>query len=382
MPRVATLEPSFIKGRQRPWMLSIPPDLSETGKRQQLFFLTREETETAAEQIKTRKRNFGNSLTHLTPARINEAGEAFHLLDSAGIRVSLLSLIRESISQHQKRQASTTLEALFGSYIDAHSSKSWHHLAKLKSCQKRFREQGGVLVSDLHHEDFEPELNRLTPSMKNAQLRLLRSVLNFGVKRGYLDTNPLDRLDFADIKRKEVQTIPADLVEKMLVDARINEPSLVPFLVFGFFCGIRPMGELTRLKWSDVHFDEKTVTIRKEISKTGRRRFIDLSENTLAWLSLSNTPPPNAQRKVVPFSWDELREKRESLWRRVAPRRQWIHQGMRHTFCSCWLAKHHDVNRLLLQTGHTSPQMLWDNYHLATKQAEAEKFWSITPGGA
>jgi integrase len=58
---------------------------------------------------------------------------------------------------------------------------------------------------------------------------------------------------------------------------------------------------------------------------------------------------------------------------------KWIHQGMRHTFCSCWLAKNQDVNKLLMMSGHTSPDMLWRNYHRTVELAEAEKCWNIRP---
>jgi integrase len=361
-------------------MLSIPPDLSETGKRQQLFYPTQKEAQTASEQIKTRKRNFGDSLTLLNSVRMNEAAQAFSLIDAAGVKVSLLSLVREGLVRHHKRSQSATLEALFASYIDARQTKTWHHTDKLKSCCKRFcvGERGRVLVSDLGHEDFERELNTLTPSMRNAQLRLLRSVLNYGVKRGYLETNPLDRLEFADIPKKEVQTIPAGTVEAMLRDAAENDKALLPFLVFGFFCGVRPIGELQKLRWSDVSIEERTLTIRAEVSKTGTRRFVQLSENAIAWLKLS-LASTHSSSLIMPMSFGELRGKREALWSRVGNGANWIHQGMRHTFCSCWLAMHKDVNTLLLMSGHTSSQMLWRRYNRGTEKAEAEKFWCIFP---
>lgn len=357
-------------------MLSIPAELSETGKRQQLFYSTQKEADTAAEQVKTRKRNFGETLTLLSSVRMNEAAEAFSLIDKAPVKTSLLFLVRDGLEKLKQRSASLTLDALFVAYIDAHNGKTLHHTDKLRSCQKRFSGIQGM-VSDLSHEDFEPILNSLTPSMRNAQMRLLRAVLNFGCKRQYLASNPLDRLDFADIEPKEVETIPASLVEKMLKDALTNDRDLLPFLVLGFYCGVRPIGELQKVRWSDISLSDKVVTIRKEVSKTRTRRFIDLSENAVAWLTKAERRNPSSL--VVPFSFDGLRNKREANWKRVAKRKAWIHQGMRHTFCSNWLAKYHDVNKLLLQTGHTSPQMLWTRYHRGTEKAEAEKFWSILP---
>jgi integrase len=264
---------------------------------------------------------------------------------------------------------------MFEMYLDAHNGKSPHHRDKLKYCRARFKTLGEKVVCDLHLEDFEPTLNKLGPSMRNAELRLLRAVLNYGIKREYLDKNPLNSLDFAEIHRGEVETIPARIVEAMLRDAAANEPTLLPFLVLGFYCGIRPTGELRKMLWSDISLHEKLVTVRYGVSKTKSRRLIPLSDNALAWLKLCQGKPTD---KVVRCSHDMLRKKREALWIR-AGEGKWINSGMRHTFCSCWLAKHKDVNVLLEQSGHRTPDMLYKHYKRTIEIAEAEKFWSIFP---
>ena len=52
-----------------------------TAKRQQLFFTSRTEANTACEKLRARNDNFGVSLTAMTTARIAEAAEAYKLLD-------------------------------------------------------------------------------------------------------------------------------------------------------------------------------------------------------------------------------------------------------------------------------------------------------------
>jgi hypothetical protein len=52
---------------------------------------------------------------------------------------------------------------------------------------------------------------------------------------------------------------------------------------------------------------------------------------------------------------------------------------MRHSFCSFWLAKYQDVNKLVLLSGHDSPDTMWKNYHRGVTAVAAEKFWAITP---
>jgi len=56
-----------------------------------------------------------------------------------------------------------------------------------------------------------------------------------------------------------------------------------------------------------------------------------------------------------------------------------VHQGMRHTFCSNWLALHKDINKLVLLSGHDSVDTMWRCYHRGVTETDAQKFWAITP---
>jgi len=83
---------------------------------------------------------------------------------------------------------------------------------------------------------------------------------------------------------------------------------------------------------------------------------------------------------VVPFSKNILRKKRRANWLASAVEgARWIQQGMRHTFCSNWLAVHRDINELVLQSGHDNVETMWRRYHRGTKKSVAEKFWEIKP---
>ena len=99
-----------------------------------------------------------------------------------------------------------------------------------------------------------------------------------------LTNNPVSRLDFVESPPEEVEVIPPEDVVTMLETALRNDFGLLPYLVLGFFCGIRPAGELPLLQWSDIDLDAKSVTMRSAVSKTKRRRFPEISENAIAWL--------------------------------------------------------------------------------------------------
>jgi integrase len=382
--RSATLKPVRFKGREQtgraPWCVSVPPHLSPTGKRQQKFFPTRDEAFGECERLKARKDNFGISLKSLTPARIVEASQAYALLDPIG--VDLLVAVRSYIGTFQQRAQSVTLGEAFDLFASLKEGKSLKYRQEIRHARATFGPVLNKMVCDVSPSELETILTTLPSAARNAKMRRLRSVFNLAIKRGWMPsgTSPVARLDFADCARKEVEVFSAAEVERMLVDALENDLELLPFLTLAAFCGIRPDGELQKLLWSDLKFDgdKPQVVIRPEVSKINRRRFVDLSENALAWIEAYRQRGGVTEGKIVPFSANVLRKKRRK--NRVGARiSRWIQQGFRHTFCSAWLAMHKDVNELVLQSGHTDPETMWKHYHRALTEAEARDYWSIRP---
>ena len=380
MPASYSLEPkenkSRVKQGKAAWCLSIPAELSPTGNRQRKFFRTKKAAFAEVEQLKARKDNFGTSLASLSPARITQAAAAFRLLDEH--KIDLLDAVRSHIQAHKQRTASVPYLELFNQYLDAKQDKTPAYLTELCITRDRFPNLHSRLASDLTHLDIDLVLSPLSPSARNAVMRYLRAVFFFGIKRGYLTENPISRLDFAEVKRKEIETIPSDKVEAMLVHGLEHDLALLPYLVFGFFAGVRPDGELQKVEWSDIKLAEGTIVIRPEVSKTNRRRFPKISANAAAWIEAYRQYGGTFDGKVSPYSDSELRAHRKANWAAAGVTR-WIQQGMRHTFCSNWLALNKDVNELVLESGHDSVDTMWRNYHKGVTEAEAKAFWAIMP---
>jgi integrase len=380
MARSSSLKPTEIKSRKSKglsaWCLNVPSELSDTGTRRQLFFDTKAAATVECEKLRARKDNFGTSLTELTPARIGEAAEAYKLLE--GVNVSLLSAVRSFMDSYNQRTASITFVALFNQFLAAKSDRNKKYLTELRITRDRFPALHDRIVSDITHLDLDPLLSVISPGGRNPVMRYLRAVFFFGIRKGYLAENPVSRLEFAEVKRKEIETISSDKVEAMLVHALENDFPLLPYLVFGFFAGIRPEGELQKVEWNDIKFTEGTIVIRPEVSKTNRRRFPKISANAAAWIEAYRQQGGTFEGKVAPYSDSELRARRKANWT-AAGVTKWIQQGMRHTFCSNWLAIHKDVNELVLQSGHDSVDTMWRNYHKGVTEVEAKKFWAIVP---
>jgi integrase len=120
---------------------------------------------------------------------------------------------------------------------------------------------------------------------------------------------------------------------------------------------------------------DRVVTIRPEIAKTNRRRFINLSQNAVEWLQAYTGDKTGAVAKLRD---DTLADHRKANRRRAGVT-HWPNSAMRHTFCSNWLAEHGDINQLVLMSGHTSVNTMWNHYHRGTRKEDAKEFWSILP---
>jgi hypothetical protein len=195
MPKQPQFKPYKTLRAGASWCLDIPEYLSGTGKRQRLFFNTQKEAETASEQIKTRRANFGNTLAQLSPERITEAAEAYKLLDSMQSDVSLLSVVQAHLRQEKLRRKSVTFAQLFEQFINhlKEKDKTAEHLYKLGKTCERFPKLRNKLVSDITSEDLEPVLKKLKASTRDAETRHLRAVFNFGEPK-FLLVNPADEL--------------------------------------------------------------------------------------------------------------------------------------------------------------------------------------------
>jgi integrase len=285
--------PRFLKPAFRPergkkglgaWCVNVPKYLSDTGRRRQLFYETEAQAKAVCQQYKARKANFGLSLNILSPLRIAEAAEAYERLQPYNIE--LLDAVNSYIEAHKQRIASISFLDLCNLYIDSRHDRNRDHLKGLQNSRDRFPNLQTRMVSDITHRDLEPLLAPISPGGRNLVMRHLRAFFNFGIKRGYLLENPISRLDFSRRHSNEVETISIDHVHRMLESAFVGDLPLVPYLTLGLFAGCRPEDELMGLEWRDFDWADGVLTVRAEVAKTGRRRFITLQPNALEWLRL------------------------------------------------------------------------------------------------
>ena len=374
MAKEAKFTPVKTGMSQYPWRINIPAGLSDSGKRERRFFNTRVEAQTFADQQKTRIQNFGISEIGLTAGQREAAASAFRLLGDVSPQ-RLVDIVEQFLAREKARTASITVQQLEKEFTSSKKKRSAAYSRQIRQTFTKLSDFVETKVSEIEAKDIDKSLKGLSETNRNLLLRVLRAAFNYAVKKQWTVKNPVAMLDFASERHGEVEVLTNKETAKLLVATRRHDPELLPYNLFGLFAGIRPE-ELQRLKWEHIRLDERHVVLPADVTKTGRRRVVDIEPTLATWMDWYIAQHGVPTGLVTPKQ--NLRKRLRAV-RSKAGFKNWIQDVMRHTYASNWLAKHGDIDRLLMNLGHYSSKVLWEHYHKAVLRKDAEKFWSMVP---
>jgi integrase len=125
--------------------------------------------------------------------------------------------------------------------------------------------------------------------------------------------------------------------------------------------------EICRLDWSAIDFERGSITLAAHITKTGKRRVVELNDSLRHWLE----PYRKAHGLVV----DHLNGDVSKCFEVAEVERK--HNGLRHS-CVSYAAKSSDkgLDEVFLQAGHT-PSVALKHYIEQMTRAEALPYWEI-----
>ncbi len=237
-------------------------------------------------------------------------------------------------------------------------------------------------------------LNRLTAALKAS--------LNWAVKHGIIETNPLGALERmkehdSDVKirylspdeRKRLMSA-LDVREHRLREERKSHNAwlrqrgqetkpelngafadyLKPLMLISLNSGIR-QGSLFGLKWADVDFETETITLRGTNNKAGKTAHLPANSIVMktlrAWREQSRPTRDSALVFPSPVSNKQLDNVKKS-WAAVLKEAQikdfrW--HDMRHDFASQLVMKGVDLNTVRELMGHADMKMTMRYAHLA-----------------
>lgn len=166
---------------------------------------------------------------------------------------------------------------------------------------------GKKKLFDLRAADIQGYYNRLieegkTPNSIKTLNKYLKACLSEALKQNYINKNYCALVTLPKIKENNDITVFTLEEQQKFIDI-INGHRLKALFIFALGTGLR-VGELLALKWSDINFNNNTVSVNKsikrvvEISKDGSRKSILLEQ----------TPKTNSSIRIMPIPSNIIKE--------------------------------------------------------------------------
>jgi integrase len=334
-------------------------------------FASREEAESFAELKRIEKRNRG-ALGVSMPDKLRvDALEAAQLLEPFG--VSLTEVVREYVARRGLIAKSVTVAEAVSALLQSKAKEGLRrkYIEDLQFRLGRFRESfADRKVADIEPGEIHNWLEGLgqSPLSRNVFHSRLSVLYSYCLTRGWVETNPIERVSRLKVSHGgKIGILEPEQVARLLESA--SEESL-PFWAVGLFAGLRT-AELKRLGWKDIRWNSGLIEVPALKSKTAMRRFVEIRPNLAQWL----LPYRQHSGLICPPGLTEtLRADRKRAG--VVP---WPINACRHSFATYHLAHFRDLKGLMLELGHTNPDVTFRHYRELATPAEAEKFWKIAP---
>jgi integrase len=348
------------------------------GKRVRKFFKTKGEAKAELDRLQTQISNEGlSALTIPDDLRIM-AVKCAEQLQPFGKTIA--EATRFYVDYLRRTERSCTLAELVTSFVDAKTKDgaSARYIKDLRLRLARAAESFGERkVATIEAREMDDWLRALPlgPQSRNNYRTVLHALFTYAVDRDYCLVNPVARTAKAKLVDKPPAIFTPEQAASLLTYAtpfiiHTNESYVLPALAIGLFAGLR-QAEIARLDWKEIDLARGFIEITANKAKTSRRRLVTIEPNLAAWLApytkrSGNVLPPNARNKI------------EAIWKR-AGLKEWPDNGLRHSFASYHLAHFKDANRLALELGHGTTQMLFAHYRELVRPDEASRYWKIRP---
>jgi integrase len=178
-----------------------------------------------------------------------------------------------------------------------------------------------------------------------------------------------DLTDTPEVSAKDPGILSADDLKTALYKAEQDDTvrQIIPYLVIAAFAGVRS-AEICRLTWEDhIKLDQGVIILGSDITKTKRRRVIQMEPTLIEWLSVHQSTG-----KVVAVS------RPHRLIATLHSEAPWPHNALRHSAVSYLMALHRNAAMVAEQCGHTEAQ-LQSQYKAAVTTEQALQWFNIPP---
>jgi integrase len=354
------------------------------GKRIRKFFRTKVEAETSAALHNQELQNFGHELSVMPNALRTVAMVWSKRLAPFGMTIE--RACQDWIDRNDWRSKSVLVKDGIPKFFverdrefNADEIAERTHETSRSRVKKLLPDFGSNLICDLSPEILNKWLIT-QPVMATTRNNIRRDwsvFFAFAVKNQWVEKNPIAEVKPANTKRikaaRKVCVYTPEQAEAVLFHADYD---LLPFFAIGMFAGLRT-SEIERLDWRHILWDERLIDVEGKNSKTGKPRFVPMTDNLVAWLApYRNSHGPVALREP-PFK----RSRRKAVRDRAGIPAD-MDNAMRHSYCSYHFNLHDDAPETSKNAGHMTPTVLFSNYHHRVKKTACERYFAIFPRDA
>jgi integrase len=152
-------------------------------------------------------------------------------------------------------------------HVKAYNSASHYrdHIYMARRWIKEWNELTCDAVSPDRIQSYILKRSRVSPYTANKELRYLRALFNFGVKRKWILLNPTQGMSFLPVEKRIKYVPPKEDALRVIMAA---DPDTQEYL-FAIKETMGRMSEINRLSWPDVNFDQKYVVLYTRKKKGG-----------------------------------------------------------------------------------------------------------------
>jgi integrase len=152
-------------------------------------------------------------------------------------------------------------------YLQTYRSKIYYeeHVFKARNWVKRWGTLRCSEISDDMIEKFVTERNKVSPQTANKEVRYLRALFNYGIKKKRIENNPVDGIDFVPEDERIKYTPPPEDIDKVIGAA---DQDTQDYLIT-IRDSLGRMSEINHLLWDDVNFRDKYIILYTRKKKGG-----------------------------------------------------------------------------------------------------------------
>jgi len=135
-------------------------------------------------------------------------------------------------------------------------------------------------IQNMYHKYLEEGKGKRTVQVMHA---VLRCCLNHAVRLGVINRNPTVAVIPPKTTPKEIQVLDANQIQTMLLISKEHQPEYHALYLLALTTGMR-LGELLGLRWEDLDWEKKTLSIKRQLQRDPGKGFIFTAPKTKAGL--------------------------------------------------------------------------------------------------